>query len=226
VFLMFTLLGNVVFLSTFVIPKFEKIFAEFKLKLPALTQQFIDGSRAMRHYGDLLGLSFWGLLGLANWVLFSSWAKWYFPLFGRLYRTRVRGQFLKLLGLMLESEKPLPLILRHVIDSGLLPREVRRRATRLYTELEQGQPLAESLTRHGLATPAMRGLIDAAQKAQNLPWALQELGDALERRSVRLAHRLALALFPLVIFACACLVAFYAVAMFSPLIAMIEGMHG
>jgi hypothetical protein len=33
-------------------------------------------------------------------------------------------------------------------------------------------------------------------------------------------------LFPLAIVACACLVAFVALAMFTPLMALMEGMHG
>jgi protein transport protein HofC len=158
--------------------------------------------------------------------LFNSHFKWYCPLLGRLYRLQVRGQFLELLGLMLESDRPLPEILDRLVRSRLLPGVAARRVRRLVVDLEQGQPLTESLARHGLITEPMRGLILAAEKAGNLPWALQELGDTVTRRCARITHRVTLVLFPVIVFGCACLIAYAALSIFTPLIAMIEGVHG
>jgi len=128
------------------------------------------------------------LFVLFNYLLFSSKAKWYCPVVSWIYRLYTRGQFLQTLGLMLESGKPLPDILDRVVESGLLPGALVTRVDRLASDLYEGQPLAESLAKHGLVTRPMQGLIASAQKAQNLPWALQELGDSLLRRSARLSY--------------------------------------
>jgi type IV pilus assembly protein PilC len=218
--------SNLVFLMTFVIPRFEKMFADFKLKLPAATTALIDSSHWLAKYGWSLPSLWLFLLILFNFLVFSSRAKWYCPLVGWVYRLHARGQFLQMLGLMLETGKPLPEILDRVIESELLPKEVERRADRLAGDLLEGQPLASSLARQGLVTEPMRGLVVAAEQAHNLPWALQELGDTLARRSARIAYRIQMVLFPLAIFACACLVAFVAVAMFMPLIALMDSLHG
>jgi type II secretory pathway component PulF len=224
--LLFVLLANMIFLSIFVIPKFERIFADFRLTLPASTQNFIGFNRWLLVNLWILP-AVWGLLVLfVSLFLFNSHFKWYCPLLGRLYRLQVRGQFLELLGLMLESDRPLPEILDRLLRSRLLPGVAARRVRRLVADLEQGQPLTESLARHGLTTEPMRGLILAAEKAGNLSWALQELGDALGRRCARIAHRLTLVLFPVIVFGCACLIAYAAVSVFTPLIAMIEGVNG
>ena len=90
----------------------------------------------------------------------------------------------------------------------------------------RGQPFVESLLRHGLITAPMKGLLLTAEKAGTLPWALQELGETLDRRSRRIAYRLGMVVFPLAIFACACLVAFVTVSLFLPWVALIEGNHG
>ncbi|MCI0462554.1 MAG: type II secretion system F family protein [Gemmataceae bacterium] len=224
--LLVIMLLSMTFLTIFIIPKFEKIFTEFKLKLPGPTQSFIGASRWFARYSGevfLLGLN---LLILINLLLFSSRAKWYCPGVGRLYRLQTRGQFLQTLGLALQTGKPVPEVLDSLLEARLFPRVVEKRVELLQADLEQGQPLVPSLARHGLITESLRGLLVAAEKAHNLPWALEELGDTLSQRAIRGIHRLTMVLFPLTIFACACLVALVALSLFSPLVAMIEGMHG
>jgi type IV pilus assembly protein PilC len=219
-----TLIANVAFLVTFIVPKFEKIFADFKMKLPMATQSLVDASRSVPHlYFDLTTAWFLFLIAL-NILAFSSHAKWYCPVVGWVYRLYVRGQFLQMLGLMLETRKPLPEILDRAIESGQLPRVLETRVDGLKDDLSQGRPLAESMARHELVTAPMAGLIAAAENAQNLPWALRELGDTLARRGTRISLRIAMVLFPVTIVGCACLVAFVAVSMFEPLIALMEGL--
>ena len=109
----------------------------------------------------------------------------------------------------------------------LLPGVIAKRVTQLAADLRGGMPLAESLTKRGLATESMRGLIVTAEKTHTLPWALQELGDSLSRRAARVGYRIVMVLFPLTIFACAFLVALVAIAMFYPLLTLLEKVaHG
>jgi type IV pilus assembly protein PilC len=220
------LVGVVVFLMLFIVPKFEKIFEDFHLRLPISTQTFTTTGRWVASHALATPVAGLLLLTVFNVLLFSSRVKWYFPVVGRFYRMHCRGQFLQTLGLMLQTGKPVPDILERVIDSRLLPSVVARRAEELALDLSQGEPLGPSLARRGLATAPMQALIGAAERAHNLPWALEELGDTLLRRSARLSHRLVMAAFPLAVFACACLIAFVAVAMFLPLVALMEGLRG
>lgn len=225
-FLLGSLLGILSFLMIFIIPKFEKIFLEFKLRLPSSTEFLIDSSRSVVKYGFVLPLLWLSVIGVANVLLFSSYVKWHVPLVSWLYRMHIRGQFLQSLGLMLETGKPLPEILGCVLESKLLPSVLRPRVQRLAADVQQGQLLASSLARHGLATASTQGLIASAEKAHNLPWALQELGDSMVRRSGRLAYQVGMVLFPLAVIACAGLVALVALGMFEPLVRLIEGING
>ncbi len=221
------LAANVAFLMVFIIPKFEKIFADFNMRVPEVTE-FVLRLERLAHappldrpqpgaappVGDQRArFSIRGPNGTRR-----SWAM--------LYRMHARGQFLQTLGLMMESGKPLPEILDNVNDSGLLPKAIAVRTRRLASDIARGEPLAESLAKNGLLTAYSGGLVAAAERARNLPWALRELGETLVRRSARISHRLAMVLFPLAIFACASLVALFAVAMFSPLTALLRGMTG
>lgn len=224
--LLAVVISNASFLMLYVIPRFEHIFHDLRIPLPEATVLLIDAGRWLRQFSWLMPVGALLLLVLVNVVFFSSRVKWHLPLVSRLYRLYARGQFLHTLGIMLETGKPLPEILERLDTAGLLPRAVRQRARKLTVDLTQGAPLAASLVRHGLATGSMRPLIESAERAQNLPWALQELGDTLSRHSARLGHRTAMVLFPITIFLCACLVAALAVALFSPLITMLDSLHG
>jgi type II secretory pathway component PulF len=223
VLLNFTLI--MLFIMIFIIPKFESIFLGFKMKLPWLTELIIHISRSSQQFA--FAPLFWIVLLIAiNILLFSSRARWHCPVVNWAYRAYTRGQFLRALGLMLESGKPLPDVLDRVLESGLLPGALVERVNRLASDVDEGVPLADSLAKHGLATGPTQGLIASAQKAQNLPWALQELGDSLVRRSARVSYRVVMTLFPLMIFSLAILVGLVAVGVFSPLVELLDGMGG
>jgi type II secretory pathway component PulF len=219
------MLQNVTFLMVFIVPKFESIFHNFKMRLPPITETFVNASRGFVGHLWMLPVVWLLVLALVNLLIFSSQAKWYFPVLGRLYRMQLRGEFLQTLGLMLTTGKPLPEILKQLIHSGHLPSALSRRAARLAADLDQGQALTTSLATRGLTTRSMQGLLEAATKANNLSWALRESGDSSIRRGTILGQRCAQVIFPLAIFLCACLTAFVAIAMFSPLIRLMEGVY-
>jgi type II secretory pathway component PulF len=225
-FVLTLLVNNIAFLMIFIIPKFEKIFLDFKMRLPAETEVLIHLSRSAGSLPLILGLAW--LLGLVlfNLLLFSSRVRWLCPGVNWVYRLYARGQFLQILGAMMETGEPLPALLGRVLESGLLPTAVAMRASAVAEEQSEGESLADSLVRNGLLPTSMYGLVVSAQKANNLPWALQEMGDSMIRRSAQLSYRLTMILFPLGIVLCAALVAFVVVSIFTPLISLLEAMHG
>jgi type II secretory pathway component PulF len=220
--LLSVLVSVTMFVMVFIFPRFEKIYADFRFRLPDATVSVMNVGRWVAGRAWLVPLALVLAIVALNVLLFSSRAAWYCPVIGRIYRMNARGQFLQTLGTMLDAGRPVPEVLEHLIASGLLPKEVGWRAQLLATDLANGQPMAESLEARGLATRSMRALIAAGERAQNLPWALQEIGDALIRRSVRLSYRIALVAFPLAIFGCACLIGLVAVGLFTPLTGLME----
>lgn len=223
-FIMIQVVGTMTFLTTFIIPKFEKIFLDFKLRLPFLTGVLVTISRFGARFWWLEFFAVFLLLVGINLCFFISHVRWYFPLFGGFYRSYLRGEFLILLGQMLESRRPLPEILDRVLHAQLLPGVMQTRVDGLRNDLTQGKSLAESLQRNGLATPAMHGLIVSAEKANNLPWALREIGDSQSRQAARTLHRIALVVLPISILFCAGIVALVCVGMFTPLLSIIDNL--
>lgn len=212
------------FVTTFqilyVVPRMDRIYHDFGGRLPMPTEMFVDAYRLLFEKG-LGALGFGLVLVLVILLVFSPSFRWGFPGIGRLYRMHLQSRVLKMLGLLLDAGRTVPEALSLLADSGHLPAVARRRLLVARGAVEQGGPLADSLQRAGLLSAAAAPLIHAAQRVGNLPWALEELGDTLANRTVRLLHRISAVVTPILIFAVGLLVGAVVISLFIPLIDLI-----
>lgn len=212
------------FWTTFILPRLMRIFGEFGQELPGVTQRLAEfGDLASESTAIVFGVVLGSLL-LAAALYLSSTLRWYFPGVARVYRRQVRSHVLKMLAILLEVGTPLPEALALLAESGVVAPTVRRRLVAAQRRVEQGEPLADSLHRAGLLPAAMVPLVQAAERARNLPWALSELGETLADRAVRGLRRASQAVFPVLIVALGVFVGFIALGMFMPLIDLITRM--
>jgi type IV pilus assembly protein PilC len=211
--------GLLTFWLLFLYPRMERMYLEFGTSLPALTQAVADvGTFLFDSFGPF-GL--WVLLLLMVLPIYSPTIRWYYPLLGRVYRLNVQSQVLKMLGVLLEAGKPASQSIRVLVESGALPWVAERRLERAEAHIDQGQSLADALRRVGLLSVQVSPLIAAAQRANNLPWAMTELGTTLASRATWLARRLSLGLFSVAVISISVLVGLFVIAMFLPLIKLI-----
>jgi type II secretory pathway component PulF len=99
---------------------------------------------------------------------------------------------------------------------------IRARLERAGRLIDQGQAWYDGLASEGIIRRGEAALLQSAQRAGNLPWALNELADGAVRR---LALRLRVwldAIMPLIVLVLGALVLFIWVALFSPLVNMIS----
>jgi len=222
VILLFVASGLMIFQMLFVVPRFEKIFADLKVKLPELTEQYISFGRWVGRYGGVFGLIVLILFALFGLILFNSKVCWHFPVVGRIYRLRLQAGILKGLAILMKTGKPTPQAMDLLIESGYFPSVVCLKLEAVRKAIDQGQPLPENLCQNGLLPQSMVPLLQAAGRADNLPWALGELGESQAKRAVRLARRLVMAIFPISIMAIGLAVAAIALGMFLPLVELIS----
>jgi len=208
------------FVLIFIVPKFERIFADFKMRLPWFTEYFIAFGRWWVKW--FAAVSILGVLACTAGLLVSSRLCWYFPVLGRLYRMQARSRVLKTLALLFETGHTVPEALEVMEQSGYFGGTVCRRLRLVRFRTALGEPFIEQLCKQGLLQTNMVPLLQAAERARNLPWALGELGETLGTRTFRLANRLTLAVFPTAVMAVGVIVGFFALAMFSPLVTMIS----
>jgi type IV pilus assembly protein PilC len=222
-FVLLFMMAATSFLLIFIVPKFEKIFADFSkhmpgFRLPEETELFISVGRWFVKYALLVVASAFAVVAL---LIASSTACWYCPGVSRLYRMHARGRLLRMLAIMLDAGDTVPEALTLLVDSRYFKGTVQRRLRKVRAAIEHGEPLPESLHREGLLPNSMLPLLQAAERARNLPWAMLELGDHLGRRSVNLSERITAAVFPLTVILTGIVVGFVIIALFMPLVTLI-----
>ena len=173
-------------------PRMTRLFKDFEVSLPPLTEKVIDVGTFLQDYAGVVSLLVTVAVGLTVLPFVSPAARWYVPALGSVYRMTVRSRVLKMLAVLLEAGKTVPEALVVLADSGALPQAVTGRLEAVRSRVEQGEPLADSLCAAGLLTRPMAPLVAAAERARNLPWALTELGNVLAGRALS-AHAPAVA---------------------------------
>jgi type II secretory pathway component PulF len=219
--LLFVLSGVVSFWMLFILPRLQRIFADFGDPLPGLTRRVADfGSGLGDLWGEVMAALGAGVV-FALLVPFSSAVLWHVPGFGRVYRMHVRSRVLKMLSVLLEAGRPVPQALDLLAGSGAFSQTARQRLAVACRAVKAGEPLADSLRQGGLLQPAMIPLVQAAERMRNVPWVLAELGESLANRAARLLRRISLVFLPASVLAVGLLIGFIVLGMFMPLVDLV-----
>ena len=206
-----------------IVPSFEKIFKDFGTTLPAMTQLLLRVSYFNVNYWFLF-FPFY-LLGL--WLLVYVMMRYFsltdvdLPGIARLVRRLDSAQILDILALVARQQRPLPEGIAALAQS-YPKKDIRRRLRQAMADIAAGRDWCESLREQGLIRRPELALLQAAQRVGNLPWALTEMADSVRRR---LAYRVQAAvqiLFPPAVIVMGLVVMFIVVALFLPLISLIQ----
>jgi type II secretory pathway component PulF len=223
--LLLVMMAILTFLIFLILPKFEKIYHDFHFQLPAPTRHIIAFRDSF--FGRPMG---WALLiivlalAIPLLIISPTW-RWYCPGIGRLSRMNVQSRLLSMLGILLETERPLPQALDLLADSGYFRTPATQRLERARQSVERGEPLAPSLHQQELLPTRMVALVQTAERTGTLPNTLVMLGNHLAERAANLIRRFSMISFPLVVIAFGILVGYIALAWFLPLIKMITELN-
>jgi type II secretory pathway component PulF len=214
------------FLMIKIVPEFEKIFEEFDLELPQISMAAIRFSIVYVDYLGipvvigmvvlLLGAITVGLCYLWDMPVLRPWGD-------LLFRGRPTAHVLRVLAVATEQRQPLAQALQNV--AGVYPSmPIRGRLQRASGDVNSGADWREALRKVRVITSAEQALLTTAERAGNLPWALRQIAMRREKRAVyRLATALQI-LYPAAILLLGAFVMFYVVALFVPLVKLIEGL--
>jgi type II secretory pathway component PulF len=159
----------------------------------------------------------WGALYFIGWMPRDLPGIW------RLFK-RYDGAIV-MRGLALAVRRQVPLLQGLRLLAGTYPiRFVGRRVAYAADRVEQGANWQDALVATGLISRVDGAVLTAAERVDNLPWALEEMADSAIRRQ---AYRLQLALhclYPLAVLLLGAMVAFFVVGLFLPLISLIQGL--
>ncbi len=178
--------GIMFFFMTYMLPKFLSIFEGMNVPLPMMTQILIGISRAFSGYWWLMILSVFAVL-----ILFKRFQgtaegrrkidewKMRAPVFGKVVKLNLFGQFARTLCTLLENGVPVLTALK--ITEQILPNTVVKEAiAKTREEVTDGKTLAQPLARGKVFPQLMVDLVKIGEETGDVPGALKNVADTYE----------------------------------------------
>ncbi len=179
-------IGIVIFFMTFMLPRFLTIFDGLKVPLPMATQILVGISHVFSTYWWLM------LLIIATVVLlFKRFAatvegrrkidgwKLHAPVFGKVVRLNIFGQFARTLSTLLINGVPVLNALK--ITEEIMPNTIIKDAiANTRTAVTDGKSLAQPLAQSKIFPQLMIDLIKIGEETGDVPGALKNVADTYE----------------------------------------------
>ena len=218
----------VVFLLTFVIPRFAEIFADLGQAIPLPTQILLTVSAALRDYWWALVLALLAVV-LGSRILLQTqegrlaWdrAALGLPLVGEVVRKADVARFCRTLGTLLKSGVPVLAALA-VVKEMLSNRLLALAVERLGDGVKRGAGLSGPMGESGLFPPLALHMVRVGEETGRLEEMLLKVGETFEADVRRAVKRLIGLLEPSVILTMGLLVGFIVVAMLMAIFSINE----
>jgi type II secretion system protein F len=211
--------GAIVFLMTFVIPRFATIFADMGQAIPLPTQILLSTSVVVRTYWWVGGLVVFG--GILGWRLWTGTAEGRFqwdrlllrlPMVGPLITKVETARFARTLGTMLRSGVPV-LGALGVVGDIMTNQIVGRAVHRLSDAVKRGSTVAAAMQEHTPFPPLAVHMVRVGEETGRLEDMLLKTAETVEGDVRSELRRMIGLLEPAIILAMGVVVAFIVVAM-------------
>lgn len=174
------------FFMSYMLPKFMTIFQGMNVTLPMMTQILIGISNLFAHYWWLMLLMV--IAGLIVFKRFQStpegqrkldhW-KMNAPIFGKVVRLNLFGQFARTLSTLLENGVPVLDALK--ITEQIIPNVILKEAiAKTREEVTDGKTIAQPLGRSKIFPQLMVDLVKIGEETGDVPGALKNIADTYE----------------------------------------------
>ena len=225
----------------FVIPKFQEIFNDFDVKLPALTLWLIDTSRWVAGQASedqavpgaiwilLSPFLFYALYKLIRKTQFgraaSDIVKVRLPGIGNLVRKTAIARFTRTLSTLIAAGVPILEAITITRDtSGNFVYE--RALTKVHDSIREGETFAVPLREAKVCDSLVVNMIDVGEETGDLDVMLQKIADNYDEEVDVAVQGLLSLLEPLMVVVLGIIVGTIVLALFLPLVSMIENVGG
>jgi type IV pilus assembly protein PilC len=221
--------GIMALLMVYIIPKFREVFDGFSVPLPAFTVFVLNLSYVIKSYfGWLVG----GLL--LSWVLFLfavrsrrgrrvfDRLKLTVPIFGPVFRKLAISRFARTLGTLLGNGVPILQALNIVKDTtGNVV--ISRVISTVHDSVKEGDTIAAPLKVSGVFPAMVAGMVDIGEQTGALPDMLMRVADNYDDQVDNAVTSMTSLLEPIMLVFLAVVVGSIVIAMFWPIIILING---
>lgn len=223
--------GIVVGLTTFIVPKFVELFRDLGVKeLPAMTQVLVDFSDFLKTRWWLglviiavtyIALKYFGTTRVGRRVLDRIKLK--VPVFGKLHHKIALARFSRTLGTLLVSGVPILQALETVagtVGNGIIAEAVMQARARI----REGDRINDPLEKSRMFPPMVVHMISIGEESGALDSMLGKIAEFYEQEVEATLQSLTSAIEPVLIVLLGFCVGFIVIAMFMPLIQVIQNL--
>ena len=221
-------------LMIFIVPKFEKIFSELLAgaPLPGITQVVMSISKAMQeNYLVILGVIFGLIVGIKI-LRKTPWGKhgfdiafYYAPLIGPIISKSSISKFSRTLGTLMGSGVPVLnalAIVKETSGSDVVAGAVQK----VHDAVKEGETIAGPLAATKIFPDMVISMIEVGEETGKLPEMLDKIADTYDEEVDNAVGALTSMIEPLMMVFLAVVVGGIVLAMFAPMITIIEKLGG
>jgi type IV pilus assembly protein PilC len=222
--------GILIFIMVAIIPKFEKIFREFGLKLPALTQFLIDVSIWCSKYWWCIPLFPFGVWLLMKLIRLNKTGNYaldrmtlWIPIVGKIVEKTIVARTTRTLGTLVASGVP-------ILESLSIVRETSNNAVfermyqRVYESIREGDTIAEPLRESRLVDDMVTNMVEVGEETGDLDTMLYKIADFYDEEVDTAVKSLISLLEPIMIIVLGGIIGTIVIALFLPMLGLLEGL--
>ena len=218
------------FIMIFIIPKFEKIFEDFRMKLPWITEMLIATSRWFVRFWYVLPLfpvAIWLILKLIRLNRAGAYIldkiKLSLPVSGQIVEKTVVARTMRTLGTLIASGVPI-LEALSIVKETAMNVVFEEAYTRVYESIREGETIAQPMKESRLVDDMVVNMIDVGEETGDLDSMLNKIADVYDEEVDVLVESLISLLEPIMIVVLGFIVGTIVIALFMPLLALLEGL--
>ncbi len=216
-------------IMTFIVPEFRKVFDSVDVPMPAMTvflMAFSDFCVNMWYMFLIIPLV--GYFGVKFWSRTAKGAaildklKLHAPLVGTIIRRSVISRFCRTLGTLLQSGVPILEALQ-IVKNAVGNEVISAAINTVHGSIREGESIADPLGESGVFDDIVINMIDVGEETGELDKMLLKIADNYDTEVDAAVGNLMSILEPVLIVGLGITVGFIVVALFLPLISLLQG---
>jgi type IV pilus assembly protein PilC len=217
----------------FIVPIFEKMFAQLGGQLPLPTQIIVTISHSLLWSGPLLLLLGFGGTALMRWLLRTrpevrrkvDRLKLRLPVFGPLFTKIAISRFTRNLGTLLGVGVPVLQAL-DVVGATTGNAVITEAMSDLQVAVRDGQPMSSRLSRHKVFPAMVVQMIEVGEESGQISQMLDKIADFYDREVDMAAESLTASIEPIMVLLMGAIVGVMVVCLYLPMFTIYQHIQG
>ena len=215
-----------------VVPKFEAMFKDMRMTLPQMTQMLITFSSWIRDWWFLIPVIPFGIFVVFKVVGANKTGRYVLdkvklkmPVFGMIISKSVISRFCRTLGTLITSGVPILealSIVRDATGNAVFENAIGR----VHDSIREGENIAGPLAQTKVVDAMVLNMVDVGEETGELDKMLIKVADTYDEDVDALVSAMMSLIEPLLIITLGCAVGFIVIALFLPLISLMQQLGG